>query len=197
MPGSWAMPPVVSVFVVSGPSWTSTRRPTSRSVSVPVERSNQISPRLGGHEPSSGVTRSIRWAVKSGRAVSWSSIDSSGPVTRRAVALRRPWASATPGIRRTVSTRSLSNGTVVNRLAELGWVAAYPSRRFASSSALAPAIVPTAVTPTAIDTTTSTLRIRCSNRSRQTFRHRTEPRASTDTQPPGVPGHVTGGPPGV
>ena len=118
------MPPVMSVFVLSGPSWISTGRPTSRSVSVPVDRSNQISPRFGGHEPSSGVTRSIGWAVKSGSAVSCISIDSSGPVTSRAVALRRPSASATSGMRRTVSTRSWSNGMVANRLAELGWVAA-------------------------------------------------------------------------
>ena len=118
------MPPVRRVFVLSGPSWIVTSLPISRSVSVRLDRSNQISPRFGGHEPSSGVTRSIGWAVKSGIAVSWTSSDSSGPVTIRADALRRPSAWATSGIRRTVSTSPWSNGTVVNRLAELGWVAA-------------------------------------------------------------------------
>ena len=143
-----------------------------------LERSNTISPRFGGQAPDSGETRSIVWAVKSGSAVRAISTDSSGPVTRRAVADRRPSASATPGMPRTTSTRSLSNGTVVKKFAELGFVSSKPSARFCWRSAFAPAIVPTAVTPTAIDRTTSRLRTRCSFRSRPTFRHRTEPRAN-------------------
>ena len=115
---------MTSVFVLSGPSWTVIVRPSWRSATVRLERSNTISPRLGGQVPDSGLTRSIDWASKSGSAVRASSTVSPSGLTMRAVALRRPSASATSGMPRTTSTSPWSNGTVVNRLADDGFVAA-------------------------------------------------------------------------
>ena len=113
------------------------------------------SSRPGGQPPDWGVTRSRRWSSKSGSAVSCISRYEPSSLSRRTVTLRRASASAMPCILPMLSTRSWSNGPV-KISADDGLLVLVGAVSPDWSIALAPAMVPIANTPTAIESTTRT-----------------------------------------
>src|SRR5690348_583706 len=95
----------------------------------------------------------------------------SGPVLTRTLIVRRASASATPGILRTTCTRSSSKGSVLS-VALGGLTDIHVSVRSRIRITRDPPTMPIAKTPTAIESTTSSVRVLLLHRSRSTLRQR-------------------------
>src|SRR6266536_2481724 len=133
-----------------------TLSPTRTASAASDDRSTSIDPEGGGHAPRPRVTRAIRSASNRGSPKSVRSRETPRSTTRAPTA-RRASASTTPATPRTSRSSRGGNGSV-NSVA-LGNA---PSPRLASRarsiSERAPTTIPTAVTPTAMLSTTRTVR---------------------------------------
>src|SRR6266508_4277802 len=113
----------------------------------------------------------MRISLKSGMASRLMFFHSSGPTLTRAAIVRRASAALTPGIFRTTCTSSSSKASVES-VALAGFTAIQVPVKSRIKITREPPTMPIAKTPTAIESTTSRVRVLLLHRSRSTLRQR-------------------------
>src|SRR5215213_8194335 len=135
-------------------------------------RSSSSALRGAGHTPAIGLIVLIRMSSKSGMMSNWAFLPSWSPTRTWKTTRPQASASAMPGIRRMACTNWSSNGWLVVIIALKGLADALAVARSLARSSRDPAIMPTANTPTAIESTTRMVRVMLLVRSARTLRQR-------------------------